>query len=379
MNKWVYGLSENVIKEASFMLKIELYTVTVVGLCLLMVFGCANKNQAFSADSTVSSAVASPSPSPSANCKPGMMESQPVQRKNLGCAVFESFSHTDKHPAYFQFVSEGEVSYKKSLDAIDAARLLQVQARVHSDSDNAVSDTSKRVHDESVDKSVNDKSVNDKTVNDKTVNDKTVSDKTVHDKGVNDIGSAVVEFEDDGAPQVVVASYNNGVYHYDIFSLSKHPKRVASFDSDTDLALLKVGRGVHLLKYVSQYHDQFGARGGAVDIILKWDGTTFILDPEAMCLPPPTKDEIESLTSQFKEQIAFQDAHGTDTELTDPAQLELAPDILDLYYQGRGRLAKRIYNQTWPRHKHGKKKYWQSVMKIASKDEYWSQVKAMNQ
>jgi hypothetical protein len=200
----------------------------------------------------------------------------------------------------------------------------------------------------------------------------------VSKSGVNELGSAVVKFDDDGAPEFVVESGFTGRFHCDVFTLSKHPEKVASFNSGSTVSLVKVGRGVHLLKHLCEYRDAFGALGGTVDVILKWNGATFVLDTEAMCLPPPTKDEIASLTSQFKEQIAFR-TDGNVTDLTDPAQLELAPDILDLFYQGRGLLAKRIYNETWPHHMRGKKKYWQSVMKIAAKNEYWSQVKAMNQ
>jgi hypothetical protein len=159
------------------------------------------------------------------------------------------------------------------------------------------------------------------------------------------------------------------------FTVGKHPEQVASFDSESALTLVKVGRGVHLVKSVGHCCENFGARGSGVDIVLRWNGKDFVLDTEAMCLPPPTEDEIEHLAWQFKQQIAFQEH---ECEMTDPAQLELAPDILDLYYQGRGQLAKQIYNQSWPRHMRGKKKYWNSVMKIAAKNEYWSQIKAMN-
>jgi len=318
------------------MRKIELYLVTVVGVSLLMMFGCADKHRPGSAEMHRPACAESHLPlSDQSAVSPVAEESpeSPVERTNLGPVVFECFTATDKHPAFFQFISNGHVAYKRNLDLVDSVKLLTVESR---DSESSYSKGPLSSH------------------------------------RVNSLGSAVVRFGRFGAHKIAVESKSGGHFIYLIFTVSKHPRQVASLESESELALLKVGRRVHLVNYVGQ---DCGARGGGQAVTLGWNGKSFVLDTEAMRLPPPTKDEIESLRCQFKEQIAF---NNGDEQLTDPVQCELVPDTLELYYQGRGRLAKRIFNQTWPRHRAGRREYWRQIMEAGAQSEYWSRIIAMN-
>lgn len=175
---------------------------------------------------------------------------------------------------------------------------------------------------------------------------------------------------DETSNQVIVERYSEEQkYCYAVYSLGDTVKLLGIHQSKEQIRLVNEGDGVWQFKTIA-WNMTWGARPAAPELILKWNSKQKMFTPDCVAMQRRiSRWNLARLKRINKQQFASLPRHP---ELViNNAPPELAEQIFEMCYSGRSDLARKFYNDCWPSHRPGKKRYWRFLMKEASRSDYW--------
>lgn len=129
------------------------------------------------------------------------------------------------------------------------------------------------------------------------------------------------------------------------------------------------GKGEFIFSFQEPYPEAGGARTVAPYVIANYKDGKMTLDTKAM------KEHGKDASLGSKETIkdAFEVHQDNDT-----LPPEFVSEIIDRYYIGKAKEARKLFDQSWPKKRKGKEKSWNEIIEQMKESPYWPQIKAMN-
>lgn len=171
---------------------------------------------------------------------------------------------------------------------------------------------------------------------------------------------------------VLQTAYASDSYEYTIIPLGGEKLKVEK-TFNTFYAPPEVekgpGKGEFIFSFQEPYPEAGGARTVAPYVIANYKDGKMTLDTKAM------KEHGKGASLGSKETIkdAFEVHQDNDT-----LPPEFVSEIIDRYYIGKAKEARKLFDQSWPKKRKGKEKSWNEIIEQMKESPYWPQIKAMN-
>ncbi len=127
--------------------------------------------------------------------------------------------------------------------------------------------------------------------------------------------------------------------------------------------------GEFTLSFQEPYEEAGGARSVAPYVVANYRKGKLILDTIAM------KNHAKDVDFGNKETIEAAFEVHTDNDSLPP---EFTSEIIDRYYAGKAKEARKLFDQAWPKRGRGKEKSWNEIISMMKESPFWPQIKAMN-
>lgn len=171
---------------------------------------------------------------------------------------------------------------------------------------------------------------------------------------------------------MVVQVINPGcVYEYMIIPLNlekaKIEKTFKTFNNPPEV-IKGPKNGEFTVVFLEPFPDS-GARPIAPCVALKYKNGKMTLDTELM--------KERGKEAELGDVQSIKDAFAVHED-PDDVPIELADEVINRYYLGRAKEARKFFDKAWPKNRKGKSDAWQNIMDQLEQSPYWSEIRAMN-
>ncbi|MBS1989267.1 MAG: hypothetical protein JSS83_02050 [Cyanobacteria bacterium SZAS LIN-3] len=190
--------------------------------------------------------------------------------------------------------------------------------------------------------------------------------------------SPVVDLTDSSVPNFVLMHYcagnQNQAY---IYSLGKSAQMIASLPiQGNTVGLEKTDQGTRYRLIVPDMYKDFGIQAQSPQVVLKWRSGKFTMDTGEMKKRCHDETDSRGLKDSIRESFALVDpSPGVAITMGPP---ELTEQVVDLFYGGQAKKARRFLDQSWPKKAPGKEQYWSYLQAEIKASPFWPQLREMN-